>query len=63
MRRGVKHIVYAGVDMSDIECRECGLSVRPYKQLLQQESDLCESCCITVLGEEEFPDSVDYDAD
>jgi len=49
--------------MSDIECRECGLSVRPYKQLLQQESDLCESCCITVLGEEEFPDSVDYDED
>lgn len=39
----------------DKECRECGLPVQEYKQVLQQEEDLCESCMLVTIGEIEFP--------
>ncbi len=39
----------------DTECRECELSVRPYKQVIQEDPDLCEFCALAAMGLEEFP--------
>ena len=43
------------------DCRECGLSVSPYKQVIQEDTDLCEFCVLATLGLEEFPVGEDED--
>ena len=50
--------------MSD-ECRECGLSINPFKQLSQEDidnlkehasvEDKCEFCLLDIQGMIEFP--------
>lgn len=37
-------------------CRECSLPIRPFKQVVQIDPEVCEECHIIVLGLSEFPD-------
>lgn len=42
--------------MSEELCRECELPIKRYKQVVQQDDEVCENCQLAAMGSEEFPD-------
>ena len=36
------------------ECRECQLEIKPFKQVMQQEEDVCEYCTLAAMGFDEL---------
>ena len=41
--------------IEDKDCRECGLPVQEYKQILQVDEEVCEPCSLASIGAKEFP--------
>ena len=37
------------------DCRECGLPISSYKQVLQDDPEVCEWCQLAAMGLDEFP--------
>ncbi len=35
------------------ECRECTLVINPYRQVVQEDPDLCEFCQLVTMGLDE----------